>query len=77
MVFNECTEWRFSDLAEQTNTTVRHIKKRYSQFLKRFYGTERLLQHHQSVWSDFVAYENGGEPLNSDKSFKEPLYLKK
>jgi len=74
MVFNECSDWRFNDLAKETHTTAKYIKKRYSQFLKRFYGTEKLPQHHISVWTDFIAYENGGEAFNPLESFKEPIY---
>ncbi len=67
------------NLAEATNQSVEQIEQRYQHFVNHLYGNRRRLNNFpfiRSVWNEFVAYENGGEPLNPSKSFKEPLYRK-
>lgn len=70
-------DFRIEDWAKETNTSVGYIEGRYSTFLQHNFGIDMGIQNSpyiESVWDEFVEYENGGEAFDPLESFKEPIY---
>ena len=56
-----------------------YIEERYSTFLQHHFGIDMGIENSpyiESVWDEFVEYENGGKPFDAENSFKEKLYPK-
>ena len=77
--FLDSIDFRIEDWAKETNTSVGYIEERYSTFLQHHFGIDMGIENSpyiESVWDEFVEYENGGKPFDAENSFKEKLYPK-